>query len=124
MAKINRLADKDTIEKLYEASKAGVEIDLIVRGVCTLRPGVPGLSENIRVRNVIGRFLEHSRVFYFENAGDEELYIGSADLMSRNLTYRVEVVAPVADELFEAVSKGRIVGSIPSRQRKGARAET
>ncbi len=95
VAKFNRLADKQIIEKLYEASNAGVKIDLIVRGVCMLRPGVEGLSENITVRNIIGRFLEHSRVFYFANGGDEEVYIGSADWMSRNLKYRVEVVAPV-----------------------------
>ncbi|HEY5885951.1 MAG TPA: polyphosphate kinase 1 [Pyrinomonadaceae bacterium] len=97
IAKFNRLADKDIIEKLYDASKAGVKIDLIVRGVCMLRPGVPGLSENITVRNVIGRFLEHSRVFYFANGGDDEVYIGSADWMSRNLKHRIEVVAPVSD---------------------------
>lgn len=96
-AKINRLADKQMIEKLYEASQAGVQIDLIVRGICMLRPGVPGLSENISVRNIIGRFLEHSRVFYFANGGDEEVYIGSADWMSRNLKHRIEVVAPVSD---------------------------
>ena len=95
VAKFNRLADKDIIEKLYDASNSGVKIDLIVRGVCMLRPGVPGLSENITVRNVIGRFLEHSRVFYFANGGDDEVYIGSADWMSRNLKYRIEVVVPV-----------------------------
>lgn len=97
MAKINRLADKQMIEKLYEASDAGVKIDLIVRGICMLRPGVPGLSENITVRNIIGRFLEHSRVFYFANGGEEEVFIGSADWMSRNLKHRIEVVAPVSD---------------------------
>jgi polyphosphate kinase len=96
-AKFNRLADKEVIEKLYEASEAGVPIDLVVRGICMLRPGVKGLSENIRVRNIVGRFLEHSRVMCFINGGDEELYIGSADWMSRNLKHRVEVVAPVAD---------------------------
>jgi len=95
VAKFNRLADKQVIEKLYEASNAGVKIDLVVRGVCMLRPGVEGLSENISVRNVIGRFLEHSRVFYFANGGEEEVYIGSADWMARNLKHRVEVVAPV-----------------------------
>ena len=97
VAKFNRLADKAIIEKLYDASKAGVRIDLIVRGVCMLRPGVPGLSDNITVRNVIGRFLEHSRVFYFANGGEDEVYIGSADWMSRNLKYRIEVVAPVSE---------------------------
>jgi len=96
-AKINRLADKELIEKLYEASQAGVKIDLIVRGICMLRPGVPDLSENISVRNIIGRFLEHSRVFYFANDGDEEIYIGSADWMSRNLKHRIEVVVPISD---------------------------
>jgi polyphosphate kinase len=97
IAKVNRLADRQIIEKLYEASNAGVRIDLVVRGICMLRPGIPGLSENITVRSVVGRFLEHSRVFYFANGGDEELYFGSADLMARNLTHRIEVVAPVFD---------------------------
>ena len=97
IAKFNRLADLQIVEKLYEASRAGVEIDLIVRGICILRPGIPGLSENIRVRSVVGRFLEHSRVFWFANGGEDELYIGSADWMTRNLKNRVEVVAPVTD---------------------------
>ena len=97
IAKINRLADLQIVEKLYEASRAGVEIDLIVRGVCMLRPGIPGLSENIKVRSIVGRFLEHSRVFWFANGGDEELYIGSADWMARNLKHRIEVVAPVTE---------------------------
>ena len=96
-AKFNRLADQQIIEKLYEVSRAGVQIDLIVRGICMLRPGVPGLSDNIRVRNIVGRFLEHSRVFHFANGGEEELYIGSADWMSRNLKHRIEVVTPVND---------------------------
>jgi polyphosphate kinase len=97
IAKFNRLADLQIVEKLYEVSRAGVEVDLIVRGICVLRPGIPGLSENIRVRSVVGRFLEHSRVFWFANGGDEELYIGSADWMTRNLKNRIEVVAPVTD---------------------------
>ena len=97
VAKLNRIADKQMIEKLYEASNAGVKIDLIVRGICMLRPGVADLSENITVRNIVGRFLEHSRVFYFANGGEEEIYIGSADWMSRNLKHRIEVVAPVSD---------------------------
>ena len=97
MAKLNRVADKQMIEKLYEASNAGVKIDLIVRGICMLRPGVADLSENITVRNIVGRFLEHSRVFYFANGGEEEIYIGSADWMARNLKHRIEVVAPVSD---------------------------
>lgn len=97
IAKFNRLADLQIIEKLYEASRAGVKIDLIVRGISMLRPGIPGLSENITVRGVVGRFLEHSRVFWFQNGGDDELYIGSADWMARNLKHRIEVVAPVTD---------------------------
>jgi polyphosphate kinase len=97
VAKFNRLADLQVIEKLYEASRAGVKIDVIVRGICMLRPGIPGLSENITVRSVVGRFLEHSRVFWFQNGGDDELYIGSADWMARNLKHRIEVVAPVTD---------------------------
>jgi polyphosphate kinase len=97
IAKFNRLADKQMIMKFYEAAQAGVKIDLIIRGICMLRPGIPGLSESIRVRSVVGRFLEHSRIFYFENGGNEELYIGSADLMSRNLKHRIEVVTPIRD---------------------------
>ncbi|HYP02522.1 MAG TPA: hypothetical protein VER76_20190, partial [Pyrinomonadaceae bacterium] len=97
MIKINRLADIEIIHALYEASQVGVEIDLIVRGICMLRPGVEGLSETITVRSVVGRFLEHSRIFYFANGGAEELYTGSADWMPRNLNRRVEVVTPVED---------------------------
>jgi polyphosphate kinase len=95
--KINRLADFEVIQALYEASQAGVPVDLIVRGICTLRPGVAGLSETITVRSVVGRFLEHSRVFCFANGGEEELYIGSADWLPRNLNRRVEVVTPISD---------------------------
>jgi polyphosphate kinase len=97
MAKINRLTDLPIIEALYEASQAGVKIDLIVRGACMIRPNEPGLSQTVHVRSVVGPFLEHSRIFYFANRGDEELYIGSADWMARNLDRRVEVVVPVLD---------------------------
>ncbi|HYP49508.1 MAG TPA: polyphosphate kinase 1, partial [Pyrinomonadaceae bacterium] len=95
IAKMNSLTDIEMTQALYEAAQAGVSIDLIIRGICVLRPGVEGLSENIRVRSIVGRLLEHSRVFYFENAGEEEIYIGSADWMRRNLNRRVEVVTPV-----------------------------
>ncbi|MGA2832095.1 MAG: polyphosphate kinase 1 [Terracidiphilus sp.] len=97
VAKMNALLEPSVIEALYQASQAGVEIDLIIRGLCTLRPGVKGLSERIRVRSIVGRFLEHSRIFHFANGGNDEIYMGSADWMPRNLFERCEVVFPVRD---------------------------
>jgi polyphosphate kinase len=97
IAKMNGLDDSPTVRKLYEANQAGVNIDLIVRGNCRLRPGIRGVSENIRVFSIIGRFLEHSRIYYFENNGDPRYFIGSADWMQRNLSSRVEAVTPIED---------------------------
>ena len=107
--KINSLTDDVLIRALYRASQAGVKIDLIVRGICVLRPGIEGLSENIRIRSVVGRFLEHSRIFYFHNAGKEEIYTGSADWMHRNLDRRVEAVVPIKDEAIRRYIKKEIL---------------
>ena len=111
IAKMNSLLDKNVIEALYIASQAGVSIDLIVRGMCSLRPGVPGISDNIVVRSVVGRLLEHTRIFYFENGGDEEVYISSADWMPRNLYERVEVLCPVLDPHLMQRAKSEILAA-------------
>jgi polyphosphate kinase len=109
IAKLNSLTDIAAIRALYAASQAGVSIDLVVRGICMLRPGVPQVSENIRVRSIVGRFLEHSRIFYFQNNGKEEVFIGSADLMYRNLSRRVEVLTPIKDATLRAVLKDKVL---------------
>ena len=98
MCKTNSISDPDVIKALYSASQAGVEIKLNVRGICMLAPGVKGLSDNIEVVSIIGRYLEHSRIYYFKNNGDEEIYLASADLMSRNLERRIELMFPLRDK--------------------------
>jgi polyphosphate kinase len=103
IAKLNAISDAGIVQALYRASRAGVPIELAVRGMCVLRPGIPGVSETIRVRSIVGRFLEHSRIFIFANAGDREVYIGSADWMGRNLDRRVEAVVPVFDPVLREV---------------------
>ncbi|MBN1475842.1 polyphosphate kinase 1 [Candidatus Sumerlaeota bacterium] len=102
IAKMNQVEDREIMLRLHRASKAGVQIDLIIRGFCCLRPGLPGVTENIRVMSAIGRFLEHTRIFYFRNGGEEEYYIGSADWMYRNLDRRVEATTPVSDPTLQA----------------------
>ncbi|MFM9000156.1 MAG: hypothetical protein ACKORB_00780 [Opitutia bacterium] len=115
-AKVNRLVDPDVIEALCRASQAGVRVELLVRGVCCLRPGVPGKSENIRVRSVLGRFLEHSRIFRFENSGGEPvILLGSADWMQRNFVRRVECVFPVRDKSLRRRIEQEVIATYSER---------
>jgi len=107
--KMNSLVDKASIAALYRASQAGVKIDLIIRGICCLRPGVAGWSENIQVMSIVGRFLEHSRIYYFHNGGADEIYLGSADLMERNLDRRVEVLFPVEEESIRNLIRDEVI---------------
>jgi polyphosphate kinase len=109
--KMNALVDPEIIHVLYRASQSGVNIDLVVRGMCCLRPGIPGISDNIRVRSLVGRFLEHSRIFYFGNHGDEEIYLGSADMMQRNLNNRVETLFPIEDPVLRLAIRERVLQS-------------
>ncbi len=112
IAKMNALVDREIIVALYRASQAGVKIDLIIRGICCLRPGIPGVSENITVRSIVGRFLEHSRIFYFENGGEPKVFVGSADWMPRNFFRRVEIVFPIDDPAL----RDRVVKQILATQ--------
>jgi polyphosphate kinase len=107
--KMNSLVDDRLIRALYRASQAGVQVDLIVRGICCLRPGLPGVSDNIRVISIVGRFLEHSRIYYFGNGDDPEVYLGSADLMPRNLDRRVEIIFPVKEQAIRAYIRGAVL---------------
>ncbi len=108
IAKMNSLTDKLVIQKLYEASQAGVEINLIIRGICCLRPGISGVSDNITVQSIVGRFLEHSRIYYFHHNGEEKIFLSSADLMTRNMVKRVELMFPI----FEGRIKSRILSTL------------
>ena len=112
IAKMNSIVDKKIIECLYDASAAGVKIELIIRGICCLRPGIPGISDNITVRSIVGRFLEHSRIFYFYNNGEELIYLSSADWMTRNLDKRVELLFPVENPEIRSKVKDILMTSL------------
>jgi polyphosphate kinase len=120
--KMNALVDKHIIQELYLASQAGVKIDLLARGICCLRPGVKGVSENIKVTSILGRFLEHSRIFYFHNGGKEEVYLGSADLMPRNINRRVEVLFPVKDPAAILYLRGEVLAAYLADNMRARRA--
>jgi polyphosphate kinase len=109
--KANALTDDQMIRVLYTASQAGLDIELLIRGVCSLRPGIPGISDRIHVRSIVGRFLEHSRIYWFQNGGDEEMYVGSADLMERNLDRRVEILCPIRDREILAHLRDIVLGA-------------
>ena len=119
IAKMNSLVDPDVIAALYEASQAGVPIDLLVRGICCLRPGVAGMSEQIRVHALIDRFLEHARIYYFENGGNAEVFCASADWMPRNLLRRVELMFPILDASIRARMLGEILETMRADDEKG-----
>jgi polyphosphate kinase len=118
---MNALVDPQVIDALYRASQAGVRIDLIVRGICCLRPGVEGVSETIHVRSLVGRFLEHSRIYFFRNGGNEEILSGSADMMQRNLDNRVETLFPIEDTvlreaILERLLKSELADTVNARE--------
>jgi len=119
--KMNSLEDPAMIKLLYKASQAGVRVDLLVRGICCLRPGVEGISENIRVTSIVGRFLEHSRIYYFRNGGEEQIYLGSADLMGRNLDRRVELLFPVENRRLITRLHDEILGTYLADTRNARR---
>jgi polyphosphate kinase len=121
VAKLNSLVDQEVIEKLYEASCADVTIDLIVRGICCLRPKIPGLSENIHVISIVGRFLEHSRIYYFENGGEPDIFLASADWMPRNFLRRIELAfpiesAPLRDQLIKEIIPNLLNDRVKARE--------
>ncbi|MFQ5570443.1 MAG: polyphosphate kinase 1 [Rhodothermales bacterium] len=122
--KTNSLIDKPLTQLLYQASQAGVKIDLIVRGICGLRPGIPGLSDNITVTSIVGRFLEHSRIYYFRNGGDEDIYLGSADLMPRNINRRVEILFPIEEKRFIRHLRGEVLATYLTDNAKARRMQS